>query len=166
MADLLGLLCIMSLVFCHFSKRYLGSGVVLDCMDSWYLPSFLLLFKNKYSSNNNSVLCFLILQQVEFANSSFRFSCVTLSYNCYTLCGLLFFLSTDLFCSHWNESTLVIFRGWLYSYFSFGEVYRRIYGWKFSFTVTRERSRKTWFPNVYPTIYLPKWKIWIWLSPF
>ena len=23
------------------------------------------------------------------------------------------------------------------------EVYRRIYGWKFSFTATRERSRKT-----------------------
>ena len=27
--------------------------------------------------------------------------------------------------------------------FSFGEVYRRIYGRKFSFTATRERSRKT-----------------------
>ena len=31
------------------------------------------------------------------------------------------------------------------------------YGRKFSFTATRKRSRKTWFPNVYPTIYLPKW---------
>ena len=29
---------------------------------------------------------------------------------------------------------------------------------KFSFTATRERSRKTYFPNVYPTIYLPKLK--------
>ena len=33
--------------------------------------------------------------------------------------------------------------GKLYSKFSFGEVYRRIYGRKFSFTATRERSRKT-----------------------
>ena len=28
-------------------------------------------------------------------------------------------------------------------FFSFGEVYRRIHGGKFSFTATRERSRKT-----------------------
>ena len=28
------------------------------------------------------------------------------------------------------------------------------------------RHHKTWFPNIYPTIYLPKWKFWIWLSPF
>ena len=27
-------------------------------------------------------------------------------------------------------------------------------------------SSKTWFPTVYPMIYLPKWKFWIWLSPF
>ena len=31
----------------------------------------------------------------------------------------------------------------LYSKFSFGDVYRRIYGRKFSFTATRKRSRKT-----------------------
>ena len=31
----------------------------------------------------------------------------------------------------------------------------RIYVRKFSFTATRVRSRKTWFPNAYPTIYLP-----------
>ena len=36
----------------------------------------------------------------------------------------------------------------LYSKFSFGEVYRRCYGWKSSFTVTRQ-------PKI-PTIYLPK----------
>ena len=30
-----------------------------------------------------------------------------------------------------------------YSKFSFREVYRRIYGWKFSFTAMRERSHKT-----------------------
>ena len=30
-----------------------------------------------------------------------------------------------------------------------------MYGRKFSFTVTRKRSRKTWFPNLYPTIYPP-----------
>ena len=33
-----------------------------------------------------------------------------------------------------------------------------IYSRKFGFTATREGSRKTWFPNVYPTIYLTKWK--------
>ena len=27
------------------------------------------------------------------------------------------------------------------------------------------RRRKTKFPNVYPTIYLPKWNFWIHLSP-
>ena len=48
----------------------------------------------------------------------------------------------------------------LYSKFSFGEVCRRINGWKLSFTATRKRSYKTWFRNVYPTIYLPKWKFW------
>ena len=42
-----------------------------------------------------------------------------------------------------------------YSKFSFGEVYRRIYGPKFSFTATRV-AEKTVFPTVYPTIYLPK----------
>ena len=36
-------------------------------------------------------------------------------------------------------------------------VYRRIYSRKFSFTATSELSCKTWFPNIYPTIYLPKW---------
>ena len=41
-------------------------------------------------------------------------------------------------------------------FFLFGEVYRLIYGGKFSFTATRERSRETRFPNVNPTIYLPK----------
>ena len=68
----------------------------------------------------------------------------------------------------WDEETphgvlsmeqLVLSDKWarkLYSKFSFGEVYRRIYGRKFSFTATREGSRKTEFPNVYPTIYLRK----------
>ena len=37
----------------------------------------------------------------------------------------------------------VTIREYLYSKFSFGEVYRRIYGRKFSFMATRERSRKT-----------------------
>ena len=36
-----------------------------------------------------------------------------------------------------------LFRGKLYSNFSFGEVYRRIYGPKFSFTATHERGRQT-----------------------
>ena len=53
---------------------------------------------------------------------------------------------------------------WKLCKFSFGEVYCRIYGWKFSFTAMRKfsftatRCRKTKFPTVYPTIYLPKWK--------
>ena len=34
-------------------------------------------------------------------------------------------------------------RGQLYSKFSFGEKYRRVYGRKISFTATREWSRKT-----------------------
>ena len=30
----------------------------------------------------------------------------------------------------------------------------------------RERSHKKLFPTIYPMIYLDKWKLWIWLSPF
>ena len=40
-------------------------------------------------------------------------------------------------------NTKNLIRGELYSKFSFGEVYHRIYGQKFSFTVTCEWSRKT-----------------------
>ena len=39
---------------------------------------------------------------------------------------------------------------------SFGEVYRRIYVRKSRFTAPLTRRRKTKFPTVYPTIYLPK----------
>ena len=67
------------------------------------------------------------------------------------------FLSVALFIGANNKKGLSI-GGKLYSKFSFGEVYRRIYGRKFSFTATRKRSCKTGFPNVYPTIYLPKLK--------
>ena len=48
---------------------------------------------------------------------------------------------------------------------SFREVYRRIYVRKSRFTAPLARRRKTKFPTVYPTIYLPKWKFWIQLSP-
>ena len=48
---------------------------------------------------------------------------------------------------------------------TFGEVYRRIYVRKSCFTALLTRRRKTKFPTVYPTIYLPKWQIWIQLSP-
>ena len=41
-ATLLEISCHDSIVFCHFPMRYPGSGVVLDCIDSWYLPPFLL----------------------------------------------------------------------------------------------------------------------------
>ena len=33
-ADLLALLCVMFLYFCHFTMWYPGSGVILDCIDS------------------------------------------------------------------------------------------------------------------------------------
>ena len=45
--------------------------------------------------------------------------------------------------------------GLLYSKFSFGEVYRRMYGRKFSFSTTPGRGHKKGFPTVYPTIYPP-----------
>ena len=41
-ADLLALVCDVLLCVCHFPMWYPGSGVVLDCIDSWSLPSFLL----------------------------------------------------------------------------------------------------------------------------
>ena len=34
--------CLCCLCFCHFPMWYPGSGVVLDCIDSWSLPPFLL----------------------------------------------------------------------------------------------------------------------------
>ena len=47
-----------------------------------------------------------------------------------------------------------------------GEVYRRIYVRKSRFTAPLTRRRKTKFPTVYPTIYLPKCKFLIQLSPY
>ena len=48
-------------------------------------------------------------------------------------------------CLLWvvNGAIKLPFRGKLYSKFSFGDVYRQIYGRKFSFTVAHERSHKT-----------------------
>ena len=50
-------------------------------------------------------------------------------------------------CSKITNTLLFLFsykiRGELYSKFSFGEVYHRIYRRKFSFMVTRKRSSKT-----------------------
>ena len=43
MADFFALVC-----FCHFSIWYPGSGVVLACIDSSSLPSFLLLLTNSF----------------------------------------------------------------------------------------------------------------------
>ena len=42
-ADLLALVCGVKLCGFYFLIWYPGSGVVLDCIDSWSLPSFLLL---------------------------------------------------------------------------------------------------------------------------
>ena len=38
------------------------------------------------------------------------------------------------------------------------------YSRNFCFTLTCERSHKTWFPTVYLMIFLPKWKFWIWFT--
>ena len=70
------------------------------------------------------------------------------------------------FVMSWLIFTLCNYSAKLNSKFSSREVYRWIYGRKFSFTMTPKRRYKTWFPNVYPSIYLTKWKFWIWLSPF
>ena len=40
-ADHLALVCDVKLCIYHFSMWYLGSGVVLDCIDSWSLPPLL-----------------------------------------------------------------------------------------------------------------------------
>ena len=48
---------------------------------------------------------------------------------------------------------------------SFGEVNRRFYGRKLRFTAPLTRRRKTKFPTVKKPIYLPKWQIWMQLSP-
>ena len=42
-ADLLALVCDFKLCFCQFLMWYPGSVVVLDCIDSWSLSSYLLL---------------------------------------------------------------------------------------------------------------------------
>ena len=42
MVDLLGLLCVGLLLFCHFPVWCSGSVMVLDCIDSWSLPPSLL----------------------------------------------------------------------------------------------------------------------------
>ena len=48
-AYLLALLCVMFLVFCHFPIWCLRSGVVLDCIESWSLPSIVTSFVLIYS---------------------------------------------------------------------------------------------------------------------
>ena len=42
-------------------------------------------------------------------------------------------------------------------YFSFGEVYHRYYDRKLRFTAPLTHRRKTNYPTLKPTIYLPKW---------
>ena len=43
-ADLFSLVCDVLLCFCQFPMWYPGSGVLLDCINSWSLPPFFLLF--------------------------------------------------------------------------------------------------------------------------
>ena len=45
---LLALVCGVKLCGCYFPIWYPGSGVVLDCIDSWYLPPFLLSHSTTY----------------------------------------------------------------------------------------------------------------------
>ena len=37
-ADLLALLCVVFVVFCHFAIWFFGSVVVRNCIDLWVLP--------------------------------------------------------------------------------------------------------------------------------
>ena len=47
----LSIVCDVFLCFCHFPTWCPGSGVVLDCIDPWSLPSFLIwVFKRIVSS--------------------------------------------------------------------------------------------------------------------
>ena len=68
-ADHLALVCDVKLCICHFSMCYLGSDVVLDCIDSWSLPLLLHCTKQyalssilfyaftwKYSSSTKSLI--------------------------------------------------------------------------------------------------------------
>ena len=55
--------------------------------------------------------------------------------------------------------------GIIASNLSFGEVNRRFYGSKLSFTAPLTCCRKTKFQTVKPPIYLPKCQIWMQLSP-
>ena len=49
------LLCDVFMCLCHFLIRYPGSGVVLDCIDSRYLPSSLLSnISNQHLPNNKA----------------------------------------------------------------------------------------------------------------
>ena len=50
-ADLLALVCDVYCDLCHFPLWYPGSDVVLDCIDFWSLPSFLL---GRIRINNSS----------------------------------------------------------------------------------------------------------------
>ena len=78
------------------------------------LPSILSFFRNELKTNNTGA---------RMLDSMYH---MTLRLLCYLISAL-------------KRYNFVI----LYSKFSFGKVYRRIYGRKFSFTATRERSRKT-----------------------
>ena len=83
----------------------------------------------------------------------------------------LFLTSTKTYIFKWAISMNTpnkLLTWWIRKYpkFLIWEVHHRIFGRKFSLKTTHEWSHKTWFPTVYLTIYLPKWKFWIWLSPF
>ena len=61
------------LVFCHFPMWCPGSGVVLDCIDSWSLPSFLLLLfvcNSLFSADYCWRKCIHVYTRGKFNNAS------------------------------------------------------------------------------------------------
>ena len=55
-AGLLALLCDELLCFCHFPVWYLGSSVVLDLIDSWSLPPFILSLSESLTAQTKILL--------------------------------------------------------------------------------------------------------------
>ena len=80
------------------------------------------------------------------------------SMRCYPACSCLA-VGATYFISGISLEIRSEIRGLPYSKFSFGEVYRQIYGRKFSFTATCKRSRKTWFPKRISDNIPPQMKI-------
>ena len=59
--------------FCHFPIGCLASGAVLDCIDSWFLPSYLLWYCSyifgKVELKFDYALCHLISESGQFIDA-------------------------------------------------------------------------------------------------